>query len=254
MESTSRTNGYQPLDIINVLLLILCLFVFSTPAFAEQAVSRVQFLADSAFYLSSKSDTSIQHLVPHIALPQRDKPGTDFDGNKVRANSKPSMDADHPLIAFQTEYPHARITLHDVTGLPHIISNLQSEARSGSAEQIARDFLVEHRDLLIPVGNIAELELIEVMWSQYAQHVHFQQIFRGIPVYRSVISVHIQDGSVVMYTGKYRPTAVFRSLSLQPGLGRSQATEIAMQQLERIAPVWLRGDAKAHPIGIKLRI
>ena len=113
MESTSRTNGYQPLDIINVLLLILCLFVFSTPAFAEQAVSRVQFLADSAFYLSSKSDTSIQHLVPHIALPQRDKPGTDFDGNKVRANSKPSMDADHPLIAFQTEYPHARIKYLD---------------------------------------------------------------------------------------------------------------------------------------------
>ena len=168
---------------------------------------------------------------------------TQIQSNRSMALKKP-IDPNHPLITFQTKFPAASVILDDATGLPYVISDIQLKPRGGSATQIAHDFLLEMGEVLMPGGSPSELEGIEVLRSRNTEHVHFQQVYQGIPVYRGVVSVHIQNGRVVMYTGRYRPTAAFRDLPLQPGLGESQATEIAMGRLGGIAAVSLRGEVK----------
>ncbi len=152
------------------------------------------------------------------------------------------IEKNNPLIEFQTQFPSTSILLDDATGLPRMISNIQSESRGGPAVQIARAFLTQYGEFLMPGGSLSELKLIEVQQSENAEHVHFQQVYSGLPVYRAVVSVHIQDGRVVMYTGNYHPTQGFRDLSLQPSLGESQAEGVAIQRLGGADYVQLRGE------------
>ena len=207
---------------------LICFLILTTSAFAQQLAPKHQNSSNDSVYLVPKSGRPIQNQPLQRAAPAK--------------KEKPSNNS--PLIELQAKYPNARIVLHDETGLPSIISNIQSERRTGTAVQIARDFLRAHRDVLMPSGDIAELELIEVVRSQKAIHVHFQQVYQSIPIYLGVSTVHMQDGRVVMYTGAYRPTTAFRGLPLQPTLGESEATELAMERLSLLASVWLRGEVK----------
>ncbi|MCZ6681233.1 MAG: M36 family metallopeptidase, partial [Candidatus Poribacteria bacterium] len=216
-------------------LLTIGLLVFSAPILAQQSAPKSQFSPPPGSYLVPKSSA------PNLSSQRQIN--SSIQSNRSLASKRP-INPDDPLVEFQTKYPNAQIVLHEGTGLPHLISNLQSERRSGSAVQIARVFLREHQNLLLPDGGIPDLELVEVMRSQAAEHVHFQQVYQGIPVYLGVITVHIQDGRVVMYTGTYHPPSAFRNLPPQPSLSESAAMEIAMQQLRGISPVWLRGDSK----------
>ena len=207
-------------------LLGISLVVLITPTLAQQFASKHQ------------------NLVPKLgALGAVPNPG---DAAQIQSDaSKQTADINNPLIRFQMQYPDAKIVLDDATGLPYMIYNIQSERRLGTAMQVARDFLRRHRDLLIPGGDIASLQPLEVMQSRNAKHVQFQQVHQGVSVYLGVISVHILNGRVVMYTGAYRPPDMFRNLSLQPTLGESQTTDIAMQQLQSTSLVWLRGETTA---------
>ena len=222
-------------------LLVIYVFAFAfILTFNSQSAPKHQTSPNDASYLVPKSGAPNPAAFPRRPW-ERGGGKTQIQSHRNTGTKSP-MDKNARLIAFQAKYPNARIVLHDATGLSHVISNIQSQRRLGNAVQIARDFLREHRDLLMPDGVIADLELIEVMRSRNAQHVHFKQVYRGVLLHRGLLSVHIQDGRVVMYTGTPRPPAAFRDLPLQPTLGESQATDIAMQQLQSIAPVWLRGE------------
>ena len=214
----------------------ISLLLLITPALAQQFAPKHQ---NASSHLATRKG-----LVPKsgtlTAMPDP------HDTAQIQSDApKQSVDINSPLIRFQMQYPDAKIVLDDVTGLPYMIYNIQSERRFGPAVQVARAFLRRHRDLLIPGGDIPSLQLIKVMQSRNAKHVQFQQVYQEVPSYLGVISVHIWDGRVVMYTGAYRPPDTFRNLSLQPTLGASQATDIAMSQLQSISPVWLRGESTA---------
>ena len=101
-------------------------------------------------------------------------------------------------------------------------------------------------NLLIPGGSPSELESMKVQRSRNAEHVHFQQVYRGISVYRGIVSVHIQDGRVMMYTGTYHPSALFRDLPLHASISESQAESAAMQELGRTGIVSVRGEIQTE--------
>ena len=149
---------------------LICFLILTTSAFAQQLAPKNQNSSNDSVYLVPKSGRPIQNQPLQRAAPAE--------------KEKPSNNS--PLIELQAKYPNARIVLHGETGLPSIISNIQSERRTGTAVQIARDFLRAHRDVLMPGGGIAELELIKVMQSQKAIHVHFQQVWSRRDVHGSV--------------------------------------------------------------------
>jgi Zn-dependent metalloprotease len=159
------------------------------------------------------------------------------------AAPKTPVEKRNPLIDFQMQYPAASIALDERSGLPIVIANIQSERR-GDALQIAHEFLLAHSDFLMGGGSPSELELMQLQRSRNAEHIHFQQVYGGVPVYRGVVSVHLQDGRVVMYTGNYYPTQAFLGLSLQPSLEASEAKAISLQRLAATGAVSLRGEVQ----------
>ena len=158
------------------------------------------------------------------------------------ATAKTPAEKQNPLTEFQMSYPGTSILLHKNTGTPAIIANIDSQPQVGSTLEIAHAFLLETGNLLMPGGSPSELQTIQVQRSRNAEHLHFQQVYSGIPIYRGIVSLHIQDGRIVMYTGHYHPPAAFSNLALQPSLSESQAEGIALQRLGGTSFVSLRGD------------
>jgi len=107
--------------------------------------------------------------------------------------------------AFRAQHGEQTMAMwSEETGLPTSLSNF-AVAIGGDRRQAAKNFINEHRSLLLQGEAADNLELWNTRESAAGTHVDFRQTYQGIPVHRAVLSVHMADDAVVMLNGSYFP-------------------------------------------------
>lgn len=92
------------------------------------------------------------------------------------------------------------------TGLLRKLYGPLSDPSSQEPATIARRFLQANRDLFLMKKDLLDLELVSQRESPGGYHVRFRQLYQGIPVYGTSISVHLnRAGQVRSVSNGYRP-------------------------------------------------
>ncbi len=86
------------------------------------------------------------------------------------------------------------------------LSNINSKIYDGPPDQVAKEFLLENREIFGIKKNLEDIEITEIKRSPAAHHIGFLQKYRGIPVFRSDIVVSINnENQVSMVVSGYMP-------------------------------------------------
>jgi bacillolysin len=117
---------------------------------------------------------------------------------------------------------------------------LAQAAGPGNAERTAREFLRANRELMRLDDPDAELKLESSERDETgAAHLKFSQWFRGVPVWPSGLSVHLDpQGNVESVDGAYAPTPV------GTGINPALTIEAAVAQAKGGASNWKNGVSK----------
>ena len=134
---------------------------------------------------------------------------------------------------IQAQAPHIYIKnsmrFDEKLKIPIAIYNVDSRQYSGTPEQIARQYLLEHKQLLGMAENLSDLELIEVKNSPAGHHVGFRQVYHDIPVMRSEIVVSMNHQNyITMVINGHKPGI---SVNTTPAIEKSQALQLAKQTI-----------------------
>ncbi|MBU0560795.1 MAG: PepSY domain-containing protein, partial [Bacteroidetes bacterium] len=78
------------------------------------------------------------------------------------------------------------------TNVAEVMYSTDKTVYEGTAEEIARQFLQENKDVF-GITNISDLKFLEVIESPGGKHVGLTQTYKGIPVYGSETVVSIND-------------------------------------------------------------
>jgi hypothetical protein len=123
-----------------------------------------------------------------------------------------------------------------LSGTPLALSGLQVAVLPGTPEAMARQFLGDNAALLHLQD--AGLKDLVYLWSRSGKagtNVQFEQRIGGVPVYASVIVIHISPKNLVtMVTSGYKSAA--RLDSVQPLIGAAQARDSVIQYLNAQQP------------------
>lgn len=101
---------------------------------------------------------------------------------------------------------------------------------TNNAKYIAKRFLTDNKSLLKLNSPDAEMKLIKQHKDNLGlQHVKFQQIYKGIPVFAKQLSIHIDTSGVpYLITGRYSPS--IKSINPIPSVELEQAKDIIREQ------------------------
>ena len=93
------------------------------------------------------------------------------------------------------------------------------------AEYIAKNFLAENKSLFKLQSPETEMEVLEQQTDDLGyQHIKFQQMYQGIPVFAKQLSVHVNtSGAPYLMSGRYIPS--FKSIDPIPSISLEQAKE-----------------------------
>jgi len=108
--------------------------------------------------------------------------------------------------------------------------DLQVKGYSGSAEQIARSYLIDNAAKYGIDPNAATLLTKTVKQTRGGAHVYFDQAINDIPVYGARIALTINpDNEITFVASSYRPH--IKAVAVRPQIDAAQAIEIARQYL-----------------------
>jgi hypothetical protein len=119
-----------------------------------------------------------------------------------------------------------------------------SAPRSGAAEQVARTFLLENRDLFGFEDGLQGLRLLGFRESPGGAHVRFGQEHAGLPVFDGGLEVHLDpSGTVSLVQSAY---AEGLDLDTAPRLSPAAAKRAALLRLEATPPTGT--DKRGRPV------
>jgi len=99
-----------------------------------------------------------------------------------------------------------KIRWNSRTGSPRSVRGLLTEPAEGTAQEIARQFLAENRELFEIREEVSDLQYVRTTERRGIRHVKFCQVYHGLPVFGAEIIVHIdQADRVKMVNGEYCP-------------------------------------------------
>ena len=131
------------------------------------------------------------------------------------------------------------IARDDASGTPIFIRNLSTppagkrvQRVAGSAADLAMEVIETHRDLFKLKDPWFELGLSEVVEDKLGNdHVMFQQLYDGVPVWGQELIVHLDPGGLMSsINGRYLPTPGF-TLSTEPAVQADEAMQTATDHL-----------------------
>lgn len=155
--------------------------------------------------------------------------GARVDWDNARANASPQWD----------------IVRDRITDTPIFIRNrsISPAAKraprfAGLADEIAMDVIERHRDVFKLTEPRVELELTETFRDKLGhEHVHFQQQYRGLPIWGNEVVVHLDAGGFMSsINGRYNPTAGF-TLSTEPVITADEAVQRVNDHLAQRVPI-----------------
>lgn len=112
---------------------------------------------------------------------------------------------------------------------PRTISNGLSKVYNGSAETIAKQFLMEYNQLFSMKSDLSDLRYIETKTNRDMRHVILLQQYKDIPVEGARYRVHIRsDNRIDMANGNYYPDI---NISTDPTITGQQAIQSAKNDL-----------------------
>ena len=118
------------------------------------------------------------------------------------------------------------------TGIARYLYDLNITGYQGTAEQIARQYLLDNAKRFGIQQDKAELKTIASKVTRGGSHVFFDQQINGIPVHASRISVNLNNRNAVTFiANNYRPIPAGKTLPAKPAFDEQQAIEIARAYL-----------------------
>ncbi|KAB2845927.1 MAG: hypothetical protein F9K45_02965 [Melioribacteraceae bacterium] len=112
---------------------------------------------------------------------------------------------------------------------PSAIYNINSKLYSGTPENIARQYLLENKDLLMFKNDLNDLVIYSVKTSPGGTHVKFSQTYKGLPVVNGGILVSInKENKVTTLLSSYIPDL---DIDINPKLSSSSALSIVENKL-----------------------
>lgn len=111
-------------------------------------------------------------------------------------------------------------------GLIRSIYNVDSKKYQGTAEDIARKYLNEYKNLFGLTDNLLDLRIVDYKTSPGGKHICFRQYYKDIEVLNSEIVVSINNKSKVsMVLNGYKP---IQYLEVNPRVNRMDALNLAI--------------------------
>jgi len=107
------------------------------------------------------------------------------------------------------------------TGFAVAFYGVTSLRYSGTPEQIARQYLLENKDIFGMVDNLSDIKLIEVKKSKIGYHVGFRQFYYDIPVLRSEMVITINKENKVIFVVNHHKPGI--SISTEPLIVKNKA-------------------------------
>ncbi|MGI0014524.1 MAG: M36 family metallopeptidase, partial [Nitrososphaera sp.] len=116
------------------------------------------------------------------------------------------------------------------TGTPASVLGLPIEISQASPQEVARQFLLQHRVMFKMKEGLSDLDVKKVEERLRATHVVFQQSFQDIPVEGAVYAVHMtKDKKIYLANGEYFDDLQVSSLT--PAITLTAAIDVAQNDL-----------------------
>jgi uncharacterized protein (TIGR03437 family) len=132
------------------------------------------------------------------------------------------------------EHPRARLRWSSLTGTPSRVVNLErplAEGRGADAEEAARDFLRERREMFrLRHDEVKDLRLARRFESKHngLTHLTLEQRVSGVEVFQGRLNVHLdRDGAVRAASGELIPDAARHVNLAEPRLASADALRLA---------------------------
>ena len=121
--------------------------------------------------------------------------------------------------------------ISDLTGAPVVLYRMNYSVSSNTPENMARQYLQENATLLkLQSSDLSDLEYSFLHDGPAGPTVRFNQVVNGIPVYKAVIAVHINNHNMITYVANdYKSNISLNSFA--PDITASQARSSALSYL-----------------------
>ncbi len=137
-----------------------------------------------------------------------------------------------------------KIYWNHIHGTPQFIIDIEDDTplkrlgAAASTERIAREFIQQYRNLFQIADPENELKRLAKLRDEFQkEHIVFQQVIQGIPVWGKDLVVHLNpDGRVYAFNGHYIPT-LQRQFATVTRLDRESAIQIATNHLAPEIPI-----------------
>ena len=183
---------------------------------------KVQFAA-APVDESSFSTNAVADLSPQVikSVPEIDTAGTKVTANATAETATESVLADGEI---------AQIRWDAATGIPAFLTGSITPPSNGSPLVEAVAFFDANKDLYRMTNPGAELvEKRQVVDEMGMVHLHMAQVYKGIPVFGSEMSVHFSSGNKIQtVNGRYVPDI---ELSVDPKVTSDAAIATALNDL-----------------------
>ncbi len=150
--------------------------------------------------------------------------------------AKPA-DSDTDLVSPRYERPYKMLENKRVdaeSGVTLAWYNVNERYSGKSSEFIAREFLRAHKQEIGNLDGFEDFQLVTVKESSGGTHVHMQQVYEGIPVYRAFLNVSMASDKILMAI--INPYPGITLTSLVPSFSAEEAHEKTKQALRGAQP------------------
>jgi extracellular elastinolytic metalloproteinase len=162
-----------------------------------------------------------------------------FDGrvphNARQRSADPTVT---PRLVGRFAAPDIAATFDEATGVTRTLQSrtgFLTDAQSGSAESIARDFAHAHSDLLGLVGtDLSGMEVTDRVQSRVTgtTHIYYRQRHLGLPVYNGQLQFNIhKDGRILSINNAFVPNIAVTATAVSPVVGAELAVASAAANL-----------------------
>ena len=116
-------------------------------------------------------------------------------------------------------------------GTPRVLDGGRTEPIPGTPEEAARRFLARYSSLFGMTHDLRDLKTLRIQESPGGTHVYFDQSFRGLPVFKGGVDVHLTERNEVhLVYNRYVPEEILADLVLEPRLTPEEASALAKRE------------------------
>lgn len=130
--------------------------------------------------------------------------------------------------------PNIAASMDLATGVTRTLgahSGYLTDAKSGTALEVAQDFALLNNDVLgLTADDVADMEVTDSVYSEIAKttHVYYRQRHAGLPVYNGQLHINVRDdGRVLSVNNAFMPNLSGTAPAMSPRLTAAQAIQSA---------------------------